>query len=146
MGLQVDKYSNYFCAKAEDSELEKIRNFVNQKAIEFGFDESVSAKIVLAVDEACSNLIKHSYRYDSQKEICLLVSFSGKEFVVDILDDGKIFNPLQVPSPDMKKYFDEYKRGGLGIHIIKLIMDEISYLPNSGEPPKNILRLKKYLS
>lgn len=136
---------NLICTPGNNSELGKIRQFITEHAIDFGFDDVTSQKIALAVDEACSNLIRHAYKYDPHKKLCVSVEANGQEFIIKVLDEGQPFNPLNLNSPDMKEYFSEFKRGGLGIHIIKLIMDEISYHPSINNSGTNILCLKKYL-
>ncbi len=137
--------NNKLKAKSDTSELEKIREFVSLKASEFGFSSAESQKIALAVDEACSNLIKHSYKYDNSKSFCLEVETLDNNFTVKILDKGIPFNPMSIAAPDMEEYFRTFKRGGLGIHIMKLVMDNISYLPSNEKNPYNLLKLTKEL-
>lgn len=135
-----------YCTLSNSSELEKIRNFIIGCASNFGFDTRESYNIALAVDEACSNLIKYAFKMDSSKEIQVRIEPSkDKMFVVSISDDAVPFDPLQISSPDMTEYFKKYIKGGLGIHIMKLFMDEISYKPKSDSKSKNVLMLKKQL-
>lgn len=141
-----NKYKNKnLCASGDYSELEKIRSFVSDEAVKFGFSGEDSQRIALAVDEACTNLINHAFKRDSSRNICVEIEPSQNHFVVNILDDGAPFNPLEAPQPDMKEYFKNYKRGGLGIQIMRLVMDEITYFPQAGKAKKNILKLKKVL-
>ncbi len=140
------KYNNNnFLALSDTSQLEKIREFVTIRAIDFGFDELNSGQIALAVDEACTNLIKYSYKFDPNKTIKIQIETQNNQFIVNILDNGQPFNPIDVSSPNMENHLKNYKRGGLGIHIIKNIMDEISYSPASDNVSENILKLKKKL-
>jgi serine/threonine-protein kinase RsbW len=143
--IKTKKYGSLI-ASSDNSELSRIRDFVEQNAIQFGFDESNSQKIALAVDEACSNLIKHAYKLDKSKNIWINIETQSNEFVVKIIDEGNPFDPLEVPKPDMKKYFKSYKRGGLGIQIMRLVMDKINYFPSNGGNTKNILELRKVLN
>jgi anti-sigma regulatory factor (Ser/Thr protein kinase) len=128
--------------KGDLAELLKLRNFVETEALSYGFNEEQTYKICLAVDEACANLIRHSYRNDPNKEIDIRIALFSDKFSIQILDEGVSFNPLEYQSPDMKEYFKQCKPGGLGIHIIKSVMDEISYAANANQ--KNILTLVKY--
>ena len=137
---------NEICACADFSELHKIRNFIYKKALHFGFDENDSNKIALAVDEACTNLIKHSFNLDKSQEFCVNVEPTTLKFTIKILDRGEPFNPLQVMETNMSEYFKGYKKGGLGIQIIRAVMDEISYLPSDVERKENILTLSKLLN
>ncbi len=140
-----DTYDNLICAAGKYSELRKVREFVSDKAKLFGFSSDDANKIALAVDEACTNLIQHAYHLDKSKQFCIEVETDKRRFVVKILDDGKPFNPLDVNSPDMKKYFSEFRKSGLGIHLMKLVMDDIKYSPSSKSRPQNVLKLIKVL-
>ncbi|MFA6571848.1 MAG: ATP-binding protein [Bacteroidota bacterium] len=136
---------NLLCARSELTELSKIRDFVRSQAENFGFNDDDVNKIILAVDEACTNLIKYAYKFDNSKEFCVLVETDFNIFTINIHDSGAPFNPLDVMQPDMTDYMKKFKRGGLGIHIMRTVMDEIVYCPSSESCPKNILKLKKYL-
>ncbi len=126
------------------SELERIREFIIVKASDFGFSEEISYKIALAVDEACSNLIKHSFKFDPSKIINIKVQTENNSFTVIISDNGSPFDPKIVPTPDMQEYFDHFKRGGLGVHIIRSVMDEIDYLTSNINGYNNQLILRKF--
>ncbi|MFA5512998.1 MAG: ATP-binding protein [Candidatus Kapaibacterium sp.] len=134
------------CTISSSSELEKIRNFVILCAEKFGFDDKESHNIALAVDEACSNLIRYGFKYNSKHDIQVNISSNDEhKFVVSISDNALPFNPTKVESPNMEEYFRQFKKGGLGIHLMKLVMDEIDYIPKSKNNPRNTLLLKKYL-
>jgi serine/threonine-protein kinase RsbW len=128
----------------DTNELNRIRDFVIENALLFGFSEDQSFKICLAVDEACSNLIRHSFKFDTTKEICIAIEESKEKFTINIIDKGVAFNPLDYDTPDMVEYLKKFKKGGLGIHIIRSVMDEISYLPAMDNNTTNTLMLTKY--
>jgi serine/threonine-protein kinase RsbW len=130
-------------AVGDTSELEKIRAFVSEKASAMGFDEQDIMKITLAVDEACSNLIRHSYHHDASKEFCVEVSVSGDHFAIEILDSGAAFNPTTVPLPNLRQYAEQHRRGGFGVQIIRMTMDSVEYFPADTTHPMNRLRLVK---
>ncbi|MBE2188013.1 MAG: ATP-binding protein [Desulfobulbaceae bacterium] len=137
---------NTICTAVDSDELSRIRDFVKLKAEDFGFGDGDCNKIVLAVDEACSNLIEHAYKKDSTKLLCVEIDSFDKEFIVKILDNAIPFDPSNVELPDMEKYFKVLKRGGLGIKIMRLVMDEILYYPSNEHNPVNTLILKKHLN
>jgi serine/threonine-protein kinase RsbW len=89
--------------------------------------------------------MRYSYNCKCEFNICIDIIISNNEFVVQIIDEGEPFNPLSVESPDMKKYFAEFRKGGLGIHIMRSVMDNIEYQPSQSSEKKNILMLTKYL-
>lgn len=133
------------CIPGDTAQLAIVREFVETKARQFGFTESGAYKIVIAVDEACSNLIRHSYKLDTSRLLCIQVENNIDTITIQIFDTGSSFNPLNVPAPDMTEYFKRYMRGGLGVHIIRQLIDRIEYIPADSAHPFNILKLVKTL-
>ena len=99
---------------------------------------------MLAVDEACTNVIKHSYEFAPSKGIDLEVHTRDRQFEVVIIHKGRPFDPDSVKTPDMKMYFTQFRRGGLGIHLMRSLMDKVEYrsLPDS----RNEVHLVKFLT
>ncbi len=123
--------------------LAEIRDFVREVSANCGFDEEEIQKIVLAADEACTNIIKHAYKFSPSGEI-LIESLCDKEkLVLTITDTGVPFNPKAVPQPDIQELAKKKKVGGLGIYLMKKIMDEVSY---NIQRDKNQITLVKYLN
>jgi serine/threonine-protein kinase RsbW len=120
-----------------------VRDFVSEAARAFGFADEDISKIALAVDEACTNVIKHAYRFDPTKIIHVSVQGGDREFEIRIKDDGVRFNPTQVQRPDMKEYLTHFRRGGLGVYLMKSLMDKVEYSIAPGKA--NEVRLTKYL-
>ena len=121
-----------------------VRDFVSAAAREFGFSDEEISKIALAVDEACTNVIKHAYKFDPGKIITVKVKRGNGAFEVLVHDTGKQFNPAGVQTPDMKEYLTHSRRGGLGVYLMKTLMDKVEYNFAPGQP--NEVRLVKYLS
>ncbi len=119
-----------------------VREFVSDAARQFGFSDEDVSKIALAVDEACTNIIKHAYKYDPNRSITITVQGEKTAFQVIITDTGTQFNPESVHAPDMREYMQHYRRGGLGIYLMKSLMDKIEYHMEPGKP--NEVRLTKY--
>lgn len=120
-----------------------VRDFVSSAAREFGFTDEEISKIALAVDEACTNIIKHAYKFDPDKKLTIAVSRGDGAFEVAIRDTGKRFNPTSLQPPDMKEYLTHFRRGGLGVYLMKTLMDKVEYSFEPGKP--NEVRLIKYL-
>ncbi len=120
-----------------------VRTFVADTAHQFGFDDESMNKISIAVDEACTNIIKHSYGYAINKEIEVSIMMNGDRFEVIIAHEGKSFDPDNIKPPDMKEYLSHYRRGGLGMHLMRSLMDKVEYrvLPNQ----RNEVSLIKFL-
>ena len=120
-----------------------VREFVSGAAREFGFNDDDIGKISLAVDEACTNVIKHAYGFDHSKALTITV-IPGKDFLeILITDTGKRFDPEKLSTPDMKEYMAHYRKGGLGVYLMKKLMDKVEYNLLPGE--QNVVRLVKYL-
>lgn len=102
--------------------------------------------ILLAVDEASSNIIKYAYQVGSINYFRVRISIDRELVQIDLLDQGKEFNPLEVPPPHMKGITEEAEERdlGLGIHIMKKVVDDVHYRysPNEG----NYLTLIKKIS
>jgi len=120
-----------------------VRQFVSDAAREFGFAEDDISKISLAVDEACTNVIKHAYGFDKSKTLKITVVPGKDRLEILITDTGKQFDPDKISTPDMKEYLTHYRKGGLGVYLMKKLMDEVDYQPLPGG--KNEVRLVKYL-
>ncbi len=124
-------------------ELHRIRSVVEEEAIRFGFDRETAFRMALAVDEACTNIIKHSYHGSTGQTFEMEIGTDRDRFVVVLTDHGRNFDPNSLPKLDMKRYFELCMRGGLGLHIIKLVMDDVVYRVTANR--SNQLRLVKYL-
>ena len=121
-----------------------VREFVSAAARECGFPDDEVSKIALAVDEACTNIIKHAYKNDPTKRITVSVKTRAGGLEIAISDTGTGFNPNRVQSPDMKEYLSHYRHGGLGMYLMKSLMDKVEYRIDTGQ--RNEVRLTKYLS
>lgn len=128
-----------------DSELESlsiISDFIREVMERAGSEARNIFEVQMAVDEACTNIIQ--YAYPEQKGIITLVcELVDDEFVVTIRDKGEPFNPCSVPPPDLEADLDKREVGGLGIHFMRKMMDEVSY--NLDAEKGNELTMRKKL-
>lgn len=127
---------------ASTEELHGIREVVEREAQDFGFDSETAFRLALAVDEACANIIEHAYRDMPGGDFSVEIFTQGDMFVVALTDSGTGFRPDPLPHLDVRKHIREHHNGGLGLHIINLVMDDVDY----GQTPDrmNCLRLIKY--
>ena len=129
--------------KSTTNNLARIRRFIKKHSSRAGFDEDTANKIVLAADEACTNIIKHAYNYSKAGKININLSFKNKKLRLSITDEGSHFNSNSIPEPDLQKYYEEKRVGGLGMFLMKKLMDEVNYSqPNA---KRNKVVLIKYL-
>jgi serine/threonine-protein kinase RsbW len=119
--------------KSRTENLAEIREFIYSGAIEAGFTKEAIDNIILAVDEACTNIIKHAYKYIPDGKIILSLKTDKKTFTIDIIDYGNSFEPGLIPNPDLQKYFDEKRVGGLGMYLMKALMDDVRYTSVPGK-------------
>jgi len=138
------KYYREISVRSNTENLLKIRNFVRDGALALGFTEEVVGNITLAVDEASTNIIKHAYKYSPEGEIIIQTDFADKKYIIKIIDAGNHFDPTSVPVPDLKEYHKQKKVGGLGMFLMKKLMDEVVY--DNPDERMNQVTLVKYLT
>lgn len=113
---------------ASTEHLSEVRDFVAKYARDFGFNKQDVADIRLAVDEAYTNIIKHAYKNNPSGMVKIMLGYNGDEFWVSLLDNGRSFNPNKYNLPNLKKQIKEKKRGGVGVYLIRQLMDEVKYV------------------
>ncbi|MEQ8424560.1 MAG: ATP-binding protein [Cyclobacteriaceae bacterium] len=123
------------------SNLKGIREFIRTSLEDFDVPELEMSAIILAIDEMCSNLMIHAHHCnpDHKIELCILEPSKGK-LVFEIIDDGNVFDINEFTEPKMDNLIHEKRKGGLGIRLVKSIMDKVEYDTRNG---KNICRLTK---
>jgi serine/threonine-protein kinase RsbW len=119
--------------KSKTENLSEIRDFVSTNALAAGMPAVTIDNIILAVDEACTNIIKHAYKLSPQGEIIIKIDYDEEKFTITIIDYGKSFEPDRVPRPDLQKYYREHRVGGLGMYLMKSLMDDVEYISIPGE-------------
>ncbi len=113
--------------KSKTENLKIIREFVSDFAKEKGFSVKEISDMILAVDEAATNIIKHAYGFDEDKEIIVNVKFENNKLEISLIDFGKKFDPDKAKLPDIKESLKLKKSGGLGIYLMKKLMDDVIY-------------------
>lgn len=144
MSNSANTFQKELFVKSTTDNLSEIREFMKSTAKQCGFPDDVIGKIILAVDEACTNIIKHAYKYSPDGIIKISIKFADYKFEISITDEGIHFNPNSIPEPDIKEYYKQKKVGGLGVYLIKKLMDEVEYYTLTGN--KNQVVLTKYLN
>ncbi len=125
------------------SEIERLSKAV----AEFGKINNLSSEVIydvrLALEEVVSNIINYGFEDNYEHQISIEMNLQGETLTMKIKDDGKPFNPLEVKSTNLEKPFDEREIGGMGIYIVRKLMDKILYKREEGN---NVLQLTKYLA
>ena len=126
--------------KNEVEELDKLAAFVEEVASELGLEPELEMNLNLALEEVVSNVILYAYPKKEEGSVMIAANGDGKSLVFTITDKGKEFDPTKVEEADITLSAEDRQIGGLGIYIVKNIMNEVTYQRLEG---KNILTLKK---
>jgi anti-sigma regulatory factor (Ser/Thr protein kinase) len=111
---------------ADLERLAEIRRFVEERATTLGVERDLLADVILAVDEAATNVIVHGYR--GQKGFVEIeVGREGDALVVRLRDEAMPFDPASVPPPDMTLPPEQRMLGGMGIYLMRQAMDEMTH-------------------
>lgn len=121
--------------------LATISDFVVARARAAGLDEHAVWEVQLAVDEAATNVIQHSYAATTGL-ITVVTAITDHTFEVILRDRGRAFDPADVPDPDLVSPLEERKTGGLGIYLMRKLMDQVEFRFEGGE---NILVMRKHI-
>jgi len=114
-----------FAAKFEY--LDEIREFVGAIARDGGFSDKDVYNIQLATDEAASNIIEHAYEKISDGVLELSCGMRDDLMTIVLIDHGESFDPSEIPLPDLKADLSNRKIGGLGIFLMRKLMDDVHY-------------------
>ncbi len=137
MALSAKHISKKIQSRTES--LSDARDFVATAARRFGFSEEEAANITLAVDEACTNIIKHAYQFAPDKEIEIEIVEGKESFEIRMYDSGTKFDPAAIRPPDLKEHLGHFRRGGLGIYLMKKLMDKVDTNSSRANEMKSVL-------
>jgi serine/threonine-protein kinase RsbW len=123
--------------------LDLIRDFISKLSDYAGFGEEDVYKISLAVDEACTNVIRHAYNEEDAQRIDMDVEIQAEQFIVIVSDSGRGFDPDKIGEPDLQDYIIRHKVGGFGLYLMKTLMDTVEFSIEPGV--RNAVRMVKSL-
>ncbi|MFQ6103883.1 MAG: SpoIIE family protein phosphatase [Candidatus Glassbacteria bacterium] len=112
---------------AEELHLSQVRDFISDISSSLGFDAKDINSIKLAVDEGCTNIIRHAYRGMDTGFIDILAVVKPTAVSFVLIDQGKSFDFKRASDPNLQTYMRIGKKGGLGIFLMKKLMDEVEY-------------------
>jgi anti-anti-sigma factor len=104
-----------------------ITEFVNEAALDAGLSVDEAFHCQLSVDEACTNIIEHAYGEDDAGRIDVTCVIDPGMITVRIVDYGQPFDPGVVPEPVDTNELDQIEPGGIGLHLMRKLMDEVSF-------------------
>ena len=121
--------------------LPQVREFIRTGVERGGFPASYLNRLQIAVDEAVTNIIEHGYAgvTPGGAKVTLTIRVDAERFRIVIEDDGRSFDPQQLPEVDVKKHATAGHSGGLGIFLMRRVMDEIEYHYENGKRNRLVL-------
>lgn len=135
--MKKEKYT----IPAQYDHLVLVRDFIERTGHKYKFSNKVIHAVKLAVEEAITNIIRHGYKNLPPGKIVIKVYIRRFSLTIVLVDQGRSFDPRQVAAPDLAHYVSIGKIGGLGIMMIRKLMDDIDYITCGG---KNEFRMTKY--
>jgi sigma-B regulation protein RsbU (phosphoserine phosphatase) len=104
-----------------------VKDHFDTFAENYGIPDKTRLKMHVVIDELLTNIISYAYPDDDPHEIGIKIELSANRLKVSMVDDGIPFNPLGLETPDTELSLEERQIGGLGIHIVRKMMDRVSY-------------------
>ena len=129
--------------KNEISEIGKLATFIEELGEELVLTPDLIFNLNLALEEAVTNVILYAYPKEEQKDIFISANMSDNILIFVLTDSGKEFDPTKVPDADITLSAEEREIGGLGIFLIRQIMDTVEY---QRIDEKNVLSMSKQLN
>lgn len=96
-------------------------------AEEQGIDPALATSFELAFDEILANVMSYAYDDAGEHAIEVACHWDGRTLRAEVVDDGRPFDPLAVSEPDVSASLDEREVGGLGLFLVRQLMDEVAY-------------------
>ncbi|HEV7250358.1 MAG TPA: ATP-binding protein [Shinella sp.] len=118
---------------------EKVRRFLEMHGV---VEEDVT-RIDVALDEILTNAVNYGFEDGEAHEILLSLSIAADRLAIEVQDDGRPFDPLGIPEPDLDADLESRQIGGLGMHFVRTLLDRVSYSRRNGW---NVLSLEKQLA
>ena len=129
--------------KNDLAEIDRVNQAFNDFAEESDIPQAVSFKMNMVFDELLNNIISYAYSDDAAHEIDIRITLADGRLTVTIEDDGAPFDPFDdAETPDTEASLDDRQMGGLGVHLVRNVMDEVAY---ERRDDRNVVTLVKHL-
>ena len=125
------------------AELTRVAESVDEFCAAQDLPPDCSFKLNIALEELLTNTISYGYDDGQRHEIALDVALDNDDLIAELSDDARAFDPLQAPPPDLDSPIEDRRIGGLGVHLVKTMMDEVSYAYRDS---RNHVRLRKRIA
>lgn len=118
---------------------ESVEEFCASQAIPAGN----AFKLNIALEELLTNTISYGYEDSGRHEIAIDIAREGETIVAELSDDARPYDPLNAPPPDLESAIEDRRVGGLGVHLVKTMMDDVRYAYRDG---RNHITLRKNIA
>jgi serine phosphatase RsbU (regulator of sigma subunit)/anti-sigma regulatory factor (Ser/Thr protein kinase) len=112
---------------AQMSYMGQVRDFIEHIGAKYKYSDKIINSYKLVIEEACTNIIRHGYRDIKGGEISIKAIIRQQSLTIVINDQGISYDPRQAQTPDLEKYIQIGKKGGLGIFMMRKLMDDVQY-------------------
>jgi len=112
---------------AQMSYMGQVRDFIEHIGAKYKYSDKIINSYKLVIEEACTNIIRHGYRDIKGGEISIKAIVRQQSLTIVIIDQGISYDPRQAQTPDLEKYIQIGKKGGLGIFMMRKLMDDVQY-------------------
>ncbi|KAA6187756.1 ATP-binding protein [Thiohalocapsa marina] len=129
--------------KNDLSELQRLAQWLEACGEAEAVDPKTLFNFNLALDELVTNVVSYAYPEGGEHAFSVELWREGGRLIAMLVDDGVPFNPLEIAEPELDTTLDERKIGGLGVHFVRKLLDDVRY---SHEDGRNHVRLMKHLS
>ena len=136
------KNESVIILKNKFTEIKKLSDDINSFTQKNNLHNELQLDILLVIEELVANIISYAFDDNAEHKIIIRLAVNNKTLTVEIADEGRAFNPLDYPTPDISKPLEQREVGGLGIFFVKELMDSVEY---ERKENKNILTMTKQL-
>lgn len=127
MNAAHDDRRSSLSLRGPEADVDGFREEVERCAEAWNLPMAAAVEVQIALDEVVSNIITHGYSGREDREIEMHLCVEGDELVLHIIDGAPPFSIFDVPPPNLTEELDERELGGLGIHLVKSLMDDVQY-------------------
>ncbi|HLX36978.1 MAG TPA: ATP-binding protein [Candidatus Binataceae bacterium] len=126
--------------RIDPSALRDVRGFVEDFVVQHAVARDEQHRLMIVLEELITNLAKYGYRDRPAGSAEVRLQLDESRLILEVVDDGDPFDPLKAPPPDFDAPLEDRAIGGLGVHIMRALADEISYR-RAGE--RNVLQMMR---
>jgi serine/threonine-protein kinase RsbW len=125
------------------AELTRVAEAIDEFCAAQAIPAANAFKLNIALEELLTNTISYGYGDEQRHEIAIDIAREGDTIVLEVSDDARAYDPLNAPPPDLDSAIEDRRVGGLGVHLVKTLMDDVRYAYRDG---RNHITLRKKIA